>query len=205
MAKINWNPKLTKLTNYKLESGIINAEISTKEFRSEINRIFTIARKRINAINESGLYSPAALSVKNDTFTISDKSFFDLKMEYGRAISFLKQPTSTLSGLKSYNQSLMSKYDIPEKEFNEMSKRLNDNNKSLSYNDYIEWFFMQYKDFTDDIENYANEIEQGIERESVNIVEQIDRDIENQIRESEQIKAQIAEVIYDSLKQLIKK
>ena len=43
-----------------------------------------------------------------------------------KAVGFLRQPTSTATGVREYNKHLMDAYDLTEDEFNLMADRIQD-------------------------------------------------------------------------------
>lgn len=86
-----------------------------KELKKEINKVFQQANRRIQNITNAGLASPAVKAViaergKKDYtyFTISGLKFDNdtdwemIKYEYGRALAFLHNPTSTATGARQY-------------------------------------------------------------------------------------------------------
>ena len=103
-----------------------------------------------------------------------------LKIEYAKAISFLRQPTSSASGTSQYNRHLQTVYDLTPDEFNLMSKSLNNRLTSLSDSDFVERYLMRYKDFTGELEQAATDISTQIESEA----ESIQRALEKEVDES---------------------
>lgn len=86
-----------------------------KELKKEINKVFQQANRRIQNVTNAGLASPAVKAViaergkKEYTyFTISGLKFDNdtdwemIKYEYGRALAFLHNPTSTATGARQY-------------------------------------------------------------------------------------------------------
>lgn len=86
-----------------------------KELKKEINKVFQQANRRIQNVTNAGLASPAVKAViaergKKDYtyFTISGLKFDNdtdwemIKYEYGRALAFLHNPTSTATGARQY-------------------------------------------------------------------------------------------------------
>lgn len=51
-------------------------------------------------------------------------SWEDLKIEYAKAVSFLRQPTSTATGTKEYAEHLKKAYDLDDKSFTLMQNKL---------------------------------------------------------------------------------
>lgn len=86
-----------------------------KRIRKEINKVFQQANRRIQNVKKAGLASPAVKAViaergeKGFTyFSIAGlnpenaSDFEKIKYEYGRAMSFLKNPTSSATGARQY-------------------------------------------------------------------------------------------------------
>lgn len=86
-----------------------------KELKKEINKVFQQANRRIQNVTNAGLASPAVKAViaergKKDYtyFTIKGLKFDNdtdwemIKYEYGRALAFLHNPTSTATGARQY-------------------------------------------------------------------------------------------------------
>ena len=101
-----------------------------------------------------------------------------LKVEYAKAIGFLRQPTSTATGTRDYNRYLMQTYDLTEDEFDLMAKKLNDKLTSVSDEEFVERYLMQYKDFTGELEQSAQDISTQLESEGESIAKALDDDIE---------------------------
>lgn len=104
-----YSKSVFKSTNISLRKDILNADKILPEFKKEIKRIFQTANRRIQNIEKSGVISTAyeALDIDKDNpkfskFSISGKNWTDLKIEYAKAVEFLRKPTSTASGAKQY-------------------------------------------------------------------------------------------------------
>lgn len=186
MPKIKYNKSVFSSTERaKLKKEIISATESSPELRKEIRRVFHQANRRIENVESKGLLSPAVKALnKGDIkgfskFSVSGLSWDELKREYGKAISFLRQPTSTASGTRQYNEHIKSAYGLTDKEFNLMASRINDKLKSISDSKFIEKYLMRYKDFTGDLESEATDVSSQIETDAVSLEKALDRDIEN--------------------------
>lgn len=186
MSKIKYNKTVFSSTERaKLKKEIISATESSPELRKEIRRVFQQANRRIENVESKGLLSPAVKALnKGDIkgfskFSVSGLSWNELKREYGKAISFLRQPTSTASGTRQYNEHIKSAYGLTDKEFNLMSARINDKLKSISDSKFVEKYLMRYKDFTGDLESEAADVSSQIETDAVSLENALDRDIEN--------------------------
>ncbi|UWG72930.1 MAG: hypothetical protein [Bacteriophage sp.] len=193
MAKLGFKIKFTKSVfgatqRAKIKKEILQAVESSPEYRKEIARVFQMANRRIQNIEQSGQLSPAVQALnKGDVqgFTkFSMKGDWNtLKIEYGKAISFLRQPTSTAQGARQYGQHLQRMYDLTPDEYNLMARNLQGKLNSVSDSDFVERYLMRYKDFTGEMEQSASDISTQIESEAQSISQAIDAEIERQANE----------------------
>lgn len=194
MAKLGFKIKFTKSVfgatqRAKIKKEILQAVESSPEYRKEIARVFQMANRRIQNIEQSGQLSPAVQALnKGDIqgFTkFSMKGDWNtLKIEYGKAISFLRQPTSTAQGARQYGQHLQRMYDLTPDEYNLMARNLQGKLNSVSDSDFVERYLMRYKDFTGEMEQSASDISTQIESEAQSISRAIDAEIERQANEA---------------------
>lgn len=126
MGSMKFSKKVTKNFNKeKARKDIINAIEGNSEFRKEIRRVFQIANRRIQNIEQGGYYSPALaslgksgvkgyskFSVKGFGNTGSD--WKTLLKEYTKAINFLNSPTSTATGAKEFELQVKQKFNVPD-------------------------------------------------------------------------------------------
>ena len=126
MASMKFSKKVTKnFSKEKARKDIINAIEGNSEFRKEIRRVFQIANRRIQNIEQGGYYSPALaslgksgvkgyskFSVKGFGNTGSD--WKTLLKEYTKAINFLNSPTSTATGAKEFELQVKQKFNVPD-------------------------------------------------------------------------------------------
>lgn len=193
MAKLGFKIKFTKSVfgatqRAKIKKEILQAVESSPEYRKEIARVFQMANRRIQNIEQSGQLSPAVQALnKGDIqgFTkFSMKGDWNtLKIEYGKAISFLRQPTSTAQGARQYGQHLQRMYDLTPDEYNLIARNLQGKLNSVSDSDFVERYLMRYKDFTGEMEQSASDISTQIESEAQSISRAIDAEIERQANE----------------------
>lgn len=193
MAKLGFKIKFTKSVfgatqRAKIKKEILQAVESSPEYRKEIARVFQMANRRIQNIEQSGQLSPAVQALNNGDikgFTkFSMKGDWNtLKIEYGKAISFLRQPTSTAQGARQYGQHLQRMYDLTPDEYNLMARNLQGKLNSVSDSDFVERYLMRYKDFTGEMEQSASDISTQIESEAQSISRAIDAEIERQANE----------------------
>lgn len=193
MAKLGYKIKFTKSVfgatqRAKIKKEILQAVESSPEYRKEIARVFQMANRRIQNIEQSGQLSPAVQAlnkgdVKGFTKFSMKGDWNTLKIEYGKAISFLRQPTSTAQGARQYGQHLQRMYDLTPDEYNLMARNLQGKLNSVSDNDFVERYLMRYKDFTGEMEQSASDISTQIESEAQSISRAIDAEIERQANE----------------------
>ena len=194
MAKLGYKIKFTKSVfgatqRAKIKKEILQAVESSPEYRKEIARVFQMANRRIQNIEQSGQLSPAVQAlnkgdVKGFTKFSMKGDWNTLKIEYGKAISFLRQPTSTAQGARQYGQHLQRVYDLTPDEYNLMARNLQGKLNSVSDSDFVERYLMRYKDFTGEMEQSASDISTQIESEAQSISRAIDAEIERQANEA---------------------
>lgn len=194
MAKLGYKIKFTKTVfgatrRAKIKKEIMQAVESSPEYRKEIARVFQMANRRIQNIEQSGQLSPAVQAlnkgdVKGFTKFSMKGDWNTLKIEYGKAISFLRQPTSTAQGARQYGQHLQRMYDLTPDEYSLMVRNLQGKLNSVSDSDFVERYLMRYKDFTGEMEQSASDISTQIESEAQSISQAIDAEIERQANEA---------------------
>lgn len=193
MAKLGFKIKFTKSVfgatqRAKIKKEILQAVESSPEYRKEIARVFQMANRRMQNIEQSGQLSPAVQAlnkgdIKGFTKFSMRGDWNTLKIEYGKAISFLRQPTSTAQGARQYGQHLQRMYDLTPDEYNLMARNLQGKLNSVSDSDFVERYLMRYKDFTGEMEQSASDISTQIESEAQSISRAIDAEIERQANE----------------------
>lgn len=194
MAKLGFRIKFTKSVfgatqRAKIKKEILQAVESSPEYRKEIARVFQMANRRIQNIEQSGQLSPAVQAldkgdIKGFTKFSMKGDWNSLKIEYGKAISFLRQPTSTAQGARQYGQHLQRMYDLTPDEYDLMARNLQGKLNSVSDSDFVERYLMRYKDFTGEMEQSASDISTQIESEAQSISRAIDAEIERQANEA---------------------
>lgn len=192
MAKLGFKifkkPVFRATQRAKIKKEILQAAESSPEYRKEIARVFQMANRRIQNIEKSGQLSPAVQAlnkgdVKGYTKFSMKHDWNALKVEYGKAISFLRQPTSTAQGVRQYGQHLQRMYDLTPDEYNLMARNLHGKLNSVSDSEFVERYLMRYKDFTGEMEQSASDISRQIESEAQSISRAIDAEIERQANE----------------------
>lgn len=183
MAKITFTVRVWKSTKNQIRKEILQAVESSPEHRKEIARVFQQANRRIQNIESKGLLSPSVQAlnkgdIKGFTKFSMKGDWNTLKIEYGKAISFLRQPTSTATGTNEYAKYLQREYDLTPDEYNLMARSLQGKLNSVSGSDFVERYLMRYKDFTGEMEQSASDISTQIESEAQSISRAIDVEIE---------------------------
>lgn len=166
-----------------IKQRIIESKMSSPEYRAEIRRIFQQANRRIQNIESKGLVSPAVMALnKGDIQGFTKFSmkhdWDDLKAEYAKAVGFLRQPTSTATGVREYNKHLMDAYDLTEDEFNLMADKIQEKFLSVSDDNFVEQYLMRYKDFTGELEAEAADVSEQIESDAQMLQAALEEDIE---------------------------
>lgn len=187
MAKqnpIGFSDKTFELTSkVQLDKQILTAVESRGYLRKEIARVFQQANRRIQNIENSGIVSPAVVALNKGNITGFTKfsmrnSWEDLKIEYSKAVSFLRQPTSTATGTKEYAEHLKKAYDLDDKSFALMQNKLMGKIASVSDERFLEQYLMQYKDFTGELEQESKDVSDQIEDDAVKIENALDDALE---------------------------
>lgn len=207
MAKLGFKIKFTKSVfgatqRAKIKKEILQAAESSPEYHKEIARVFQMANRRIQNIEQSGQLSPAVQAlnkgdIKGFTKFSMKGDWNTLKIEYGKAISFLRQPTSTAQGVRQYGQHLQRMYDLTPDEYDLMARNLRGKLSSVSDSDFVERYLMRYKDFTGEMEQSASDISTQIESEAQSISRAIESDL-NRIADN------IANAVGDTINDIIK-
>lgn len=115
MANNIFSASVIKSINKPLNQEITNAVIGSKGLKTLVNRVLQQANRRIQNIENAGLASPAVKAVYSERgkkgytyFTTAGLNPLNptdwelIKYEYGRAMSFLNNPTSTATGARQY-------------------------------------------------------------------------------------------------------
>lgn len=187
MAKqnpIGFTNKTFELTSkVQLDKQILTAVESRGYLRKEIARVFQQANRRIQNVEKTGIVSPAVVALNKGNITSFTKfsmrnSWEDLKIEYSKAVSFLRQPTSTATGTKEYAEHLKKAYDLDDKSFALMQDKLMGKIASVSDERFLEQYLMQYKDFTGELEQESKDVSDQIEDDAVKIENALDDALE---------------------------
>ena len=202
--KITYSKSVFKSTSKaQLKKEILQAVSIDKDIRKEIARVFQMANRRIQNIEKSGVISPAVTALNKGDITGYSKfnmshSFEELKIEYSKAIGFLRQPTSTATGAKQYNEHLRKTYNLTKDEFKLMSAKLLDKVQSISDSDFVERYLMRYKDFTGELETEIKDVSDSIEDDAYKLREMLDRDIDRAVNALSDLEKEMQHKILES-------
>lgn len=183
MASNIFSDKTFRQRKVKLREDIMNATESNPTIRKEIARVFQMANRRIQNIENAGLYSPAVEALgkqgidRYTKFSTAMDSWQALKMEYAKAVGFLQQPTSTATGTREYNNYIKATYELTDEEFDYMVKYLQDKINSTSETDFVERYLMRYKDFTGEFEAEAASLAGMIEADAVSVMTALEENV----------------------------
>ena len=197
MNPIGFSARTFGLTSkVELKQAILESLKSSPEMRKEISRVFQMANRRIQNIELAELVSPAVMALNKGDIQGYTKfsmqgDWESLKIEYGKAVSFLRQPTSTATGTREYNRHLMATYDLSKDEFDLMAQKLQEKFLSIKDDNFVEQYLMRYKDFTGELETEAQDVSSQIETDAQIIADELQRDIENEAEKAaEQLSAE---------------
>lgn len=177
---VKFSKTVTKaVSNWKYNKDILNSVESAKELRKEINRVFHAANRRLQNIENSGVFSPAANAVnsylesdqisafnKFAKFSTAGKDWNEIKRDYAAAIEFLKKPTSTASGAKQFENDVRQRLKLTPKQFEHIKGLINDGGGVMEYGNLMalipsdptkvaDFFKDAATDIADEIENAA--------------------------------------------------
>lgn len=174
-----------------IKKVILESIESNREYRDEIRRVFQMANRRIQNIEQKELLSPSVMAlnkgdIKGFTKFSMKHSWEDLKIEYAKAVSFLQQPTSTATGTREYQEHLKKTYDLTDDEFDVMKDSLMGKIASVSDERFLDQYLMQYKDFTGELESEAQDVSDQIESEAERLAQALDDSIENEVTNVQQ-------------------
>lgn len=150
---------------------LLNFQEGTNELKKQMNKVFQRANRRIQNVLNAGLASPAVKAVIAER-GIKDYTYFSgaglnpanitdwdlLRYEYGRALAFLNNPTSSATGARQYIKYQADRLNIPFESANKVVDIATDptideygNVNIFSYGDILD-------DFKADVEKIGDEI-----------------------------------------------
>lgn len=191
---MKFSKKVTKnFSKEKARKDIINAIEGNAEMRKEMRRVFQVANRRIQNIEQGGYYSPALaslgksgvkgyskFSVKGFGNTGSD--WKTLLKEYTKAINFLNSPTSTATGAKEFELQVKQKFNVPDDLWDYVKADVIGGTTSMSdemlqklpYSQLVEGAYdSAYRSVSSQIEKGALELAKGIQSDINRTAEQM--------------------------------
>lgn len=209
-ANIKFTPAVAKQFKNKIKKDIVNAAESSPEMRKEIRRIFQQANRRIQNIENAGVFSPAVAALgKGDVkgyskfsvkgFGNTGSSWEALKKEYAKAVSFLNQPTSSASGAKQFEAQVKKEMNIDDKLWKGIRESILGNYNSVSSELLLA---LPYSDFMQEVYSRAaasssSQMEQDAHRAENALQESINT-------QADQVAGQITDQITDLVHALAK-
>ena len=184
MASMKFSKKVTKnFSKEKARKDIINAIEGNSEFRKEIRRVFQVANRRIQNIEQGGYYSPALASLGKSGvkgyskfsvrgFGNTGSDWKTLLKEYTKAINFLNSPTSTATGAKEFELQVKQKFNVPDDIWNDVKADVIGGTTSMSdemlqklpYSQLVEGAYdSAYRSVSSQIEKGAIDLAKGIQ------------------------------------------
>lgn len=202
MASSIFSVSVIKSTDRQFKEEIKDVILGNADFKKEINRILQQANRRIQNIENANLASPAVKAVyaergKKNNFTyfstrgLNPQNSTDwelMKYEYGRALAFLNNPTSTATGAKQYIKYQAKELNIPFESANKIVDLATNPNideygnvNIFSYHEILERFkgdvFSTGRDIEQNGEEYAKQLEELLQ----DAINKIDNDADNLI------------------------
>lgn len=187
MSNTIYSVTVIKSTDRKFKEEIRKAILGSAVYKKEINKILQQANRRIQNIENAKLASPALKAVyaergKKNSFTYfsvaglnpQNPSDWELmKYEYGRAIAFLNNPTSTATGARQYIKYQANELNVPFEVANEIVDLATDpsidehgNVNIFSYQEILDQFkddvFSTDRDMTENGKEYAKQLEDDL-------------------------------------------
>lgn len=209
MAKssVKFSVKVTKHFNKeKARKDIINSIEGSKEMRKEIRRVFQVANRRIQNIEKGGYFSPAVASLGKggvegySKFTVkgfgnTGGEWKELVKEYGKAVAFLNQPTSTATGAKEFELQVKEKVGVPDDIWEDVKADVIGDVTSMS-DEMLQK--LPYSQLTEGAYDSAfRSASSQMEKDSIEIAKALQKDIEDGAK-------QVTETIDKALDDLIK-
>ena len=199
MASMKFSKKVTKnFSKEKARKDIINAIEGNSEFRKEIRRVFQVANRRIQNIEQGGYYSPALASLGKSGvkgyskfsvrgFGNTGSDWNTLLKEYTKAINFLNSPTSTATGAKEFELQVKQKFNVPDDIWNDVKADVIGGTTSMSdemlqklpYSQLVEGAYdSAYRSVSSQIEKGALELAKGIQSDINRTAEQMSNSVD---------------------------
>lgn len=139
--KIVFTGSVLKSANaIRLSSEILTADVPTPTLKKQIQKVFHMANRRIQNIEKSGVYSPAVKELefnqvgqmqKFAKFTQAGQDWNEIKLQYAKAVQFLRKPTSTASGAKQWNKAIQKELGFNDGLYKAIIQQINENGGNI--------------------------------------------------------------------------
>lgn len=139
--KIVFTGSVLKSANaIRLSSEILTADVPTPTLKKQIQKVFHMANRRIQNIEKSGVYSPAVKELefnqvgqmqKFAKFTQAGQDWNEIKLQYAKAVQFLRKPTSMASGAKQWNKAIQKELGFNDGLYKAIIQQINENGGNI--------------------------------------------------------------------------
>lgn len=191
MSVTIFSKSVIKSINKPLNQDITNAVIGSRGLKTLVNKVLQQANRRIQNIENAGLASPAVKAVysergrKNYTYfstsglnPLNPNDWEVIKYEYGRAMSFLNNPTSTATGARQYIKYQASQLNnIPF----ESANKIVDIATEPTIDNYGNVNIFSYGEILDTFKNDVMTTENEMERNGERYAENLEQQLQNVI------------------------
>lgn len=191
MAVTIFSGSVIKAINKPLNTEITNAVIGSAGLKKLVNKVLQQANRRIQNIENAGLASPAVKAIysergkKNYTYFSTSglnpnnpNDWEIIKYEYGRAMSFLNNPTSTATGARQYIKYQATQLNnIPF----ESANKIVDLATSPTIDEYGNVNIFSYGEILDTFKNDVMQTENDLEKNAERYAENLESQLQNVI------------------------
>lgn len=191
MSVTIFSKSVIKSINKPLNQEITNAVIGSAGLKKLVNKVLQQANRRIQNIENAGLASPAVKAVysergkKNYTYFSTSglnpnnpNDWEVIKYEYGRAMSFLNNPTSTATGARQYiKYQARQLNNIPF----ESANKIVDLATSPTIDEYGNVNIFSYGEILDTFKNDVMQTENDLEKNAEKYAENLESQLQNVI------------------------
>ena len=179
MAKIGYSARTFGFNKYEVKDYILKALESDSDIRREMQSVISTANKRITRLSQGDIISPSLQSLQDKKFSLHAKSWQDAKQEYARAISFLQQPTSTVTGAKEYGRYIQRSYGLTEEQYKKIGHDIVTKVNSVDEQSFYDKYLRAYKDFSGELEAEAKDVSQQIEDDATRITNTVQQQLDS--------------------------
>lgn len=187
---------LKKVRRIKLDRNIITLEIETPNAKKEIKRVFQMVNRRLQNIRNANVLSPAAAALGVDLqntkftqFSVTNKDWNTLKIEYAKCISFLQNPSSTAQGAKQWTKTVQNSLGFSNETMEKVIKNIKENKEDFTLSSPIEHVKEEFETVARDIsdqlerdakvENNLQQLENELQKDWNDVEKSIDNDLQN--------------------------